>query len=65
MKPNEKAWELVQKKYSDAVYLSLKSEISTTKLAKECAIICADEFLKTDNFTKEYWQEVKEEINKL
>jgi hypothetical protein len=50
-------------------------KLSKIELAKQCALICVDEILKElDNFGNddgyqftrvEYWQQVKQEINKL
>ena len=65
----EKAKELVDK------FLNEQNNTEEISEAKQCALICVDEIL--ENITEEvmtykpfmmntdYWQEVKEEINKL
>jgi hypothetical protein len=65
----EKAKELVERFDNTLTYLESKNK------AKQCALICVDEIrLELDNFGNddgyqfsrvEYWQEVKQEINKL
>ena len=71
MTPKEKAEELVNKynSGSDLLYWILN-----WIQAKECALIAVDEVLNDDWFIptredllarKEYWEEVKQEINKL
>ncbi len=68
MMPELKAKELVDKYW---IYLraNLLYDDEAKEDAKHCAIIAVDElFLTTDDFdldTKEYWQEVKQEIQKL
>lgn len=70
MTSKEKAKELVDK------YILLVPEHfggMDLELAKQCALICVDECLKIErkkdmDFSKrniEYWQEVKQEIEKL
>jgi hypothetical protein len=72
MTPKEKAEELVLK------YLRLQEEGSSNWfhkiLAKQCALIAVNEILDVDCFDMseehfdnhiEYWQEVKQEIEKL
>ena len=70
MTPKEKAEELVLK------YLKVKTHQMFNgwwhkMTAKECALIAVDEILNNDGFTRfdiyltEYWQEVKQEIEKL
>ena len=71
MTPKEKAEELIEK------YLKLDIEIGgqydgflTMKMydAKQCALIAVDEIIKEsmDNeYSERYWQEVKQEIEKL
>lgn len=74
MEPKEKAKELVDKYYS-------KFHRSGFNHAKQCALIAVDEILKfeqlyltrldakmnryTEESSVEYWQEVKQEIEKL
>ena len=65
MTPKEKADELVTK---------MLKELFDLDLAKQCALIAVDEIINTaspvyDSFwpmnTKDYWQEVKQEITNL
>lgn len=59
MTPKEKAQELYNKFYGIPLYILT---------VKQCCHIAIDEILKAGLFTfsdKEYWVEVKEEINKL
>ncbi len=69
MTPKEKAKELVEK-YFDTCHKSSDLELSW-KVCKRCALIAVDEILNNDGFTQfdvyltEYWQEVKQEIEKL
>ena len=58
MTPKEKAEELVDK-YYEFHYINYE-------LAKQCALIAVDEILKTNPYkARNYWQEVKTEIEKL
>ena len=69
MIPQEKAQDLIQK------YLKLKSVVFTVikekmalYIAKQSALIAVEETLNAHLFDldeKEYWQEVKQEIEKL
>ena len=74
MTPKEKAEELFNKYCYAIRYNEKDSEYWTNIIyAKNCALIAVDEILKyidEDDFIYpspqfEYWQEVKEEINKL
>ena len=59
MTPKEKAAELVDK---------FTQTNGNGFFAKECALIAVDEILMLDNFSiegREYWQQVKQEIEKL
>ena len=70
MTPKEKAEQLVIKflKHSRA-----EKDITPIQSAKECALIAIDELIKVacdysdydETVTKEYWEKVKIEINKL
>ena len=75
MEAKEKAKELVDM-FADGLCEKLEMYNSEIEIgAKQCALICVDEILK--NITEEvmtykpfmmntdYWQEVKQEINKL
>lgn len=66
MTPKEKAKELYDKMY--ALHLtSIQSKFRSI----DAAIVCVDEILNNDGFTKfddyltEYWQQVKQEIELL
>ena len=63
MTAKEKALELVDRLDETLTYLESKSK------AKQCALICVDEILGGSRLfyieDYSYWQEVKEEINKL
>ena len=77
MTPKEKAEELVQR-YIDNAYQEDNKGLYTP-IAKQCALIAIDTFIpyissvdthpyfaqKINEFTKEYWKEVKIEIDKL
>jgi hypothetical protein len=67
MKPKEKAEELVKKMY--AVHSNSASDI-TLHFAKQCALVAVDEMIEelivTDFANRfPYWQQVKQEIEKL
>lgn len=60
MTPKEKAKELVYK-FDDAMEFA-----TPQRFAKKCALIAVDEIMKHNSFpTMDYWQEVKQEIEKL
>jgi hypothetical protein len=68
MTPKEKAKELIDKMYGDEV------DYMTEEQAKQCALIAVDEIIASnpiafdeeDNcIAKQWWQEVKTEIEKL
>jgi len=61
MTPKDKAKELI-KKYS---LLSWKGKEFEFEYYKQCALIAVDEILNKDYYNNEYWQEVKNEIEKL
>ena len=62
MTAKEKAKELVDRFYLNGIKkYSMQYENSV-----QCALICVDEILRILPFTYvKYWQEVKQEINKL
>jgi len=72
MTPKEKAEEIVEQ-MSDFIprYDHNEENINIETIircAKQCALIAVDEMLKTNwinVWEKEYWQEVKQEIEKL
>ena len=67
MTPKEKAKELVDK-FNRVEGHNYDCEYIETDMAFDCALICVDEVLKTVPFTgdfRNYWNEVKQEINKL
>jgi hypothetical protein len=65
MTPKEKAKELVEKYDSTLTYLESKAK------AKQCALIAVDEAIEESYLVdktycrQEYWEEVKQEIEKL
>ena len=64
MTSKEKAQELVDKMYGD------ESDYMTACQAKQCALIAVDEIINTFYLpvtfgAKEYWKEVKQEIEKI
>ena len=63
MTPQEKAERLVDK-YVEMEYLK-DFQGMYFPLAKQCALIAVDEILKEVVLTTMYWQEVKQEIQKL
>lgn len=61
MEAKYKAIELVDKYNDEELFYLL-----TFRQAKECALIAVNEIINMcSEFTKEYWQEVKQEIIKL
>jgi hypothetical protein len=64
MTPKEKAKELFEKYYQLNFY---GFGVYCTTTAKQCALIAVDEILKVihTNMEDKYWQEVKQEIEKL
>jgi len=62
MEPKEKAKHLLAKMTTNADSLIYKNHY-----AKECALIAVDEILKAIGFSdnKFYWNDVKQEIEKL
>lgn len=59
MTPKEKAIELYNK------FITMPYPTNTNR-AKQCALIAVDEILKTNPYkARNYWQEVKTEIEKL
>jgi hypothetical protein len=70
MTPKEKADDLVKKMY--AVHSNTASDI-TLYFAKQCALIAVDEIMKAVGWEEmelgvdrdNYWEEVKQEIEKL
>jgi hypothetical protein len=74
MTPKEKAVELIEKFEKEVYKYDLdtndKYDMSLFHLAKQCALIAVDEILKitwVDKFliVEDYWNEVKQEIQKL
>jgi len=69
MTAKEKANELGNKFYEGSVFdYDKQGHNDERKKAKERALICVDELLKStfvQNNTYNYWTEVKQEINKL
>ena len=74
MTPNEKAIELKHKMYAKILDYNLdytdSNNIEELNIfddkAKQCALIAVDEILKTNPYkARNYWQEVKQEIELL
>lgn len=70
MSPKEKARELVNKfrpySYSSDGFNSMEREYQIEDNSKKCALIAVAECLRTCSYLHvEYWQEVKQEIEKL
>lgn len=60
MTPKEKAEDLINKFYIEGDMLK---ESHSYKLAKKCALITVDEILEINPYkSRNYWQEVKKEI---
>ena len=69
MKPKEKAEELIDK-FENYSFMDIDKKISSFNSAKQCALIAVDEMIEelivTDFANRfPYWQEVKQEIEKL
>ena len=67
MTAKEKAKELVDKMKLKVNVIDINNYTAQNEYgAKQCALICVDEILIILPFTYvKYWQEVKQEINKL
>jgi len=74
VKSKEKAKELVDRYYDLQYDIVEIVPDNIHQIAKQCALICVDEIMKTDWYIpnlsaaidwKIYWQEVKQEIEKL
>jgi len=68
MTPKKKAQELFDKYY--IICQEFTEEIQCSIQAEQCALIAVDEILsmkivRKDDLTDEYWQQVKQEIEKL
>jgi len=69
----EKANQLLNKFYEASDGIAISKYQSKVELAKQCAIIAVDEILDSLNYlplgdslnNKDYWQEVKNELNQL
>lgn len=68
MTPKEKAEDLYENYYYTISYYSISDipEKTIRQRTKDCALICVNEIIKTIPMTYyDYWQEVKQEIEKL
>ena len=66
MTPREKAEELF-KKYLNEMPKYLQGKLGREK-SKQCALICVDEIIESgtwEHIDWKYWQDVKQEIEKL
>ena len=69
----EKANQLLNKFYEASDGIGISKYQSKVELAKQCAIIAVDEILDSLNYlplgdslnNKDYWQEVKNELNQF
>lgn len=61
MTPQEKAEELVEK-YAIWAWNEVYCDY---EVAKQCALISVAEVLNKDGYNNDYWQEVKQEIEKI
>ena len=64
MTPKEKAKELVDRFFIEVDSYGVTDIVSQAK-AKQCVLICVDEIHKVTNYEINYWEEVKQEIEKL
>ena len=62
MEAEEKANELVGRMFRS---LNVKLDQKRINDAKQCALICVNEIQKTTVYDKYYWEQVKQEIEKL
>lgn len=62
MKAKDKAKELFEKMYNKIQPDELGKDKES---AKQCALIAVDEIVETYNYYSGYWNEVKQEIEKL
>ena len=60
MTPKEKAKELIDK--YEFVYIQ---NYTSKHEVKECALIAVNEIIDKDGYNNDYWNEVKQEIQKL
>ena len=69
MTPKEKAMQMTEKYIAPTMDRRLCGYIQSILVAKQCALIALDEILNTgkdvDEFCDSYWQDVKQEIEKL
>lgn len=79
MTPKDKALELTEKFVAPTMDRGLCGYVQSIAIAKQCALIAVDEIVKRtrsvntmppncqkiDDNTKEYWQDVKKEIELL
>ena len=64
MAAKEKAEKLVDKHLM--ILANVWDSLRTKEdMAKQCALVCVDEIQKVTNYEINYWEEVKQEINKL
>ena len=76
MTPKEKAQQLFDKMHEEQTTSTLSRNVAAFKQAKQCALIAVDEILKAESlvygddgdsgiYFNDFWNEVKQEINKL
>ncbi len=65
MSPKQKAKQLIDK-FESHSFMDIDMRISSYESAKQCALIAVDELIEHTDWTEvNYWQEVKQEIEKL
>ena len=64
MTPQEKAKQLVKMFQFETEINEIIAKFNTHK-AKECAVIAVDVLIEQCDDSREYWKEVKQEIEKL
>lgn len=73
MEPKQKAEDLVEKYYNSEQLCDCQTKYIVRRSAIECAKIAVDEIIRSNGLfdskvnqeAKNYWQEVKNELNKM
>jgi len=65
MSPKQKAKQLIDK-FESHSFMDIDMRISSYESAKQCALVTVDELIEHTDWTEvNFWQEVKQEIQKL
>jgi len=65
MSPKQKAKQLIDK-FEAHSFMDIDMRISSYESAKQCALIAVEELIEHTDWTEvNFWQEVKQEIEKL